>query len=72
MDTDKRMREFAEQVRARRRQLGLRQEELAELAGTSARFVVQLEAGKPSVRTDKVLDVLEALGLEVQLKIRGT
>ena len=50
-------------VFARREALGLRQEELAELAGCSPRFVHDLEAGKPTVQLDKVLAVLAALGL---------
>lgn len=50
-------------VRARRLGLGLRQEELAELAGCSTRFVHTVEAGKETVRLDKLLDVLDALGL---------
>ena len=43
--------------------LGLRQEELAELAGCSTRFVHTVEAGKQSLRLDKLIDVLAALGL---------
>jgi y4mF family transcriptional regulator len=54
-------------VRARREALGLRQSELADLAGCSARFVHTLEAGKGTVRLDKVLDVLEVLGLSLEL-----
>jgi HTH-type transcriptional regulator / antitoxin HipB len=49
----------------RRRALGLRQEDLADLAQVSHRFVQALEAGKPTVRLDKVVAVLEALGLEL-------
>ncbi len=41
--------ELASGVRARRR-LGLRQEDLAELAGVSERFVFAVESGKASVR----------------------
>lgn len=52
-------------VRARRRRLGLRQEELADLAGCSERFVHTLETGKPTVRLDKVLAVLTVLGLDL-------
>lgn len=52
-------------VRARRRRLGLRQEELADLAGCSERFVHTLEIGKPTVRLDKVLAVLAVLGLDL-------
>ncbi|MGF7234925.1 MAG: type II toxin-antitoxin system Y4mF family antitoxin [Frankia sp.] len=50
-------------VRLRRQSLGLRQEQLADLAGCSERFVHTLETGKATVRLDKVLDVLTTLGL---------
>lgn len=50
-------------VRARRRQLGLRQAVLADLAGVGVAFLYDLEKGKPTLRIDKVLAVLGALGL---------
>jgi y4mF family transcriptional regulator len=56
---------LAEAVRRRRKDLGLRQVELADLAGCSERFVHTLETGKTSLRLDKVLDVLEVLGLDL-------
>lgn len=56
---------LAEVVRARRAELGLRQDELADLAGVSTRFVHSLEAGKPTVQLDRVTAVLEVLGLEL-------
>lgn len=55
-------------VAARREELSLRQAELAELAGVGARFVNELEAGKATVRLDKVLAVLAALGLHLQVE----
>ncbi|MGO0575557.1 helix-turn-helix transcriptional regulator [Ornithinimicrobium panacihumi] len=55
---------------ARRRELGLRQSDLAELADVSERFVRELEAGKASVRLDKVRPVLDALGLQLVLADR--
>ncbi|MDX1396378.1 MAG: type II toxin-antitoxin system Y4mF family antitoxin [Gemmatimonadota bacterium] len=58
---------LGEEVRRRRRELGLRQAELAELAGCSQRFVHTIEGGKTSLRLDKVLDVLEVLGLGLAL-----
>jgi len=58
---------FAATVRSRRRQLRLGQAELAELAGVSERFVYALESGKRSVQLDKVLAVLSALGLHLEL-----
>jgi HTH-type transcriptional regulator / antitoxin HipB len=57
-------------IRARRRELRLTQQELADLAGTSARFVGLLEGGKPTVRLDKVGAVLDALGLELRAEVR--
>lgn len=52
-------------VEERRKTLGLTQPDLARLAGCSERFVRELESGKPTVRFDKVLAVLEVLGLEL-------
>ena len=54
---------LADAVRERRLALGLRQTDLAELAGCSPRFVHTVEQGKSTVRLDKLLDVLEVLGL---------
>lgn len=58
---------LANDVRARRVQLRLRQEELADLAGVSERFVYALENGKQTVQLDKLLAVLNALGLHLEL-----
>lgn len=63
--------ELGATVEGRRKALGLGQEELAELAGVSVRFVRALEHGKVTARLDKVFDVLEALGLEVAISVRG-
>lgn len=56
-------------VRARRKDLGLTQAQLAALAEVSPRYVFDLEDGKTSVRLDKLLPVLETLGLTMSLKI---
>ena len=58
------------ELRARRHSLGLTQAEVADLAGCNVRFVTQLERGKTTVRLDKLLSVLAALGLEVALRLR--
>jgi HTH-type transcriptional regulator/antitoxin HipB len=55
-------------LKARRRSLNLRQDELADLAGVSERFVYALEKGKSSVHLDKALAVLAALGLHLELQ----
>lgn len=59
--------ELAGAVFAAREELGLRQEELAELAGCSVAFVRDLEQGKQTLRLAKVSDVLNVLGLRLQI-----
>lgn len=49
-------------VRARRQALGYTQPQLAERVGTGLRFVRELEAGKPTLRLDKVNQVLAFFG----------
>jgi HTH-type transcriptional regulator / antitoxin HipB len=61
---------LAEAVRLRRTELGLTQAEVAELAGCSQRFVHTVEQGKPTLRLDKLLDVLEVLGLSLEVVAR--
>lgn len=56
----------------RRRELDVTQEELAALAGVSVRFLSSLERGKPTVRLDTLVAVLDALGLELHTRVRGT
>jgi HTH-type transcriptional regulator/antitoxin HipB len=52
-------------LRDRRRELGLTQEELADLAAVSVRFLGDLERGKPTVRFDRLLAVARTLGLTI-------
>lgn len=49
-------------VRRARKALSLTQPQLALAAGVGVRFIVDLEAGKPTVRLENVLRVLQALG----------
>jgi y4mF family transcriptional regulator len=58
-------------VRQARVAQGLRQDQLAAAAGVGVRFLVELERGKPTVRLDKVLAVLDALGCRLLLAPRG-
>ena len=54
-------------VRQRRKANHLSQEELAELASVSARFISQLEQGKDTVRLDVVNRVLAVFGRRLGL-----
>ncbi len=54
-------------LRAARKKLGLTQPQLALAAGVGVRFIVDLEAGKTTLRLENVLRVIDALGGEIQL-----
>ncbi len=54
-------------VRDTRKALGVTQADLALTSGTGLRFVIDLEKGKPTCQTGKVLTVLHTLGIQVQL-----
>ncbi|WP_367187374.1 helix-turn-helix transcriptional regulator [Rhodoferax sp.] len=49
-------------VRTARKRLDLTQPQLALASGVGVRFIVELEAGKPTLRLENVLRVLHALG----------
>lgn len=57
--------DMAAEIARLRKAAGLTQEELARRAGVGLRFVRELEQGKPTVRLDKVRQVLDLLGYEV-------
>ncbi|WNB78063.1 helix-turn-helix transcriptional regulator [Methylomonas koyamae] len=59
--------QLGQALRTARKQLGLTQSELALTAGVGVRFIVDLEAGKPTVRLETVMRVIEALGGQVML-----
>lgn len=64
--------DLGREIAARRKELGVTQDELAALAGVSTRFLSSLERGKPTARLSTVLAVLDALGLEVTVAPRRT
>ena len=48
------------------------QADILGLANTGNRFIVELENGKPTVQFQKVLDVLDTLGLEMVIQKKGS
>lgn len=54
-------------VRTRRREQSLRIDDAAALSGVSVDLLSRLENGKGSVRLDKLLSVLDGLGLALVL-----
>ncbi|NJA06155.1 helix-turn-helix transcriptional regulator [Methylococcaceae bacterium WWC4] len=59
--------QLGQALRSARKQLELTQSELALAAGVGVRFIVDLEAGKPTARLETVMRVIEALGGQVML-----
>lgn len=55
-------------VRGARKQLGLTQPQLALVANVGVRFIVDLEAGKPTLRLENILRVLNTLGGVLQVE----
>lgn len=55
-----------------RKAQGLTQADIAGLAHTGVRFVVDLEKGKPTIQMCKALEVLELLGLELAVHKKGS
>ncbi len=54
-------------VAAERKRQGVTQLQLSQAADTGRRFIVELEAGKETLHAGKLLKVLEALGIGIEL-----
>ena len=59
------------EIRRLRKAAGLRQDQLAGVAGVGLRFLVELEGGKDTSQIGKVFRVLRVLGCEVLVGKRG-
>jgi y4mF family transcriptional regulator len=57
---------ISEFVKNKRKEFGLTQVDLSEKSGVGLRFVRELEQGKPTLRMDKVNQVLALFGAELQ------
>ena len=56
-------------AKAQRLRLGMTQAEVSLVAGVGVRFIGELEAGKPSLQLERVVQVVRALGFELQLAL---
>jgi HTH-type transcriptional regulator/antitoxin HipB len=54
-------------IRATRKKLGITQKDLALTTGTGLRFLTDLENGKPTCQIGKVLTILHAIGIAIDL-----
>lgn len=62
--------EIGELIRAERKRQKILQQDCADLSGVSLHFLSNLENGKPTVEFQKVLSVLQTLGISMQLHTR--
>jgi transcriptional regulator with XRE-family HTH domain len=56
---------FGSLIRSRRKALNMRQDQLALATGVGRRFLIDLEAGKPSCQLGRSLLVADAVGLRL-------
>lgn len=56
-------------IRDTRRALRITQPDLALTVGVGVRFLVDIEKGKPTAQIGKVMQVLAALGIDLQLSL---
>jgi transcriptional regulator with XRE-family HTH domain len=63
---------FGSLIRSRRKALKMRQDQLALATGVGRRFLIDLEAGKPSCQLGRSLLVADALGLRLANMITTT
>jgi len=61
---------FAKRLKERRAQMGLSQPELAEQSGVTAAYISTIERGKGNPTLDVMINLAQALGLEVWDMIR--
>ncbi len=62
--------QIADQVSERRRELGLSQQQLAELTGTTQSAIARLESGGRPPRIDTLLRITSALDCDLEVRLR--
>ena len=62
------MNTIANDIKRKRKERGLTQEELTLYAGVSAKFIVELESGKSTIRMDKLLAVLRVFDCTLDVR----
>ena len=58
-------------IQTERKRQEIRQQDLADLSGESWHFLSNLENGKTTVESQKVLLVLRSLGIKIEMKTRS-
>lgn len=55
--------DFGRMIRRRRKELGMRQEDVVFATGVGRRYLIELEAGKPTARLGPALMIARQLGI---------
>ena len=63
--------DFGRAIRRRRKELGYTQGYLSEATGLSVSFISDLERGKTTAELEKAIVLVNLLGLDLELKVRG-
>ena len=63
--------DIGKKIKELRKEAKLTQVELAERVGVGLRFIRELEKGKPTVRMDKINQVLEFFGYHIEVARNG-
>ena len=66
MTTDERMIAFGKRVREVRRNKGISQEKLAELAGIDRSYMGNIERGEKNITLKKAYEICDALDLDIK------
>ncbi len=66
MTTDERMIAFGKRVREVRKNKGVSQEKLAELAGIDRSYMGNIERGEKNITLKKIYEICDALDIKIQ------
>ena len=58
-------------IRSRRKKLNYTQGYISEITGLSVSFLSDLENGKPTAEIGKTIEVINLLGLDILVEVRG-
>lgn len=63
--------ELGKEIRRRRKDLKYTQAFLSEFSGLSVSFISDLEGGKPTAEIGKILELMNLLGMDLEIRVRG-
>ena len=71
MSSENFLKQMGQRILARRKALGLTQDDLAEMIGVTSPMISNLEQGKKAIRPDNLAKVCKALGLSADFVLYG-